>query len=95
MPLLNIITPTLNNKSHQRVTYSKVDLNGHMNNANYVDLALDLIDEDYLVNNNIKEIDLQFKKEIKFREEFDLDYSLIDNSFYMSCPNFKLKFIFR
>ena len=90
-PLLNIKTPTLNNSVKQKVTYSKADLNGHMNNACYLNLAMDLLDEKTLKEKEVSTIDIVFKKEIKLFDEFITNYDMVDNKFYLDNDSFTIR----
>ena len=94
-PILNLSIPELDNEIEEEATYSKVDLNGHMNNASYLNLAMDLIDKEILENKAIKNIDLQFKKEIKLFDKFTAKHGQIDNIFYLSSPEFIIKLTFK
>ena len=48
----------------RQVLYSDVDLNRHMNNARYIEWALDLIDLDIHKDHFINEVTIHYKKEI-------------------------------
>ena len=59
-------------KMTRQVLYSDVDLNQHMNNARYIEWALDAIDFDIHQNHFINEVTIQYKKEIRPLESVDL-----------------------
>ena len=51
--------------SQRKVMYSDLDVNQHMNNARYLEWACDLIDIDLYRDHYIKEVSINYKKEIK------------------------------
>lgn len=51
-----------------KVRYDDLDVNCHANNTNYITWALEALPYDFRTKNNIKNIDMQFKKEIKYGE---------------------------
>ena len=54
----------LEHKMRRQVLYSDVDLNQHMNNARYIEWALDVIDFDIHRHHYISEVTVHYKKEI-------------------------------
>jgi len=48
------------------VRYDDIDINQHVNNACYLGWALDTLDSDFRSKNKIGEMELLFKKELKF-----------------------------
>ncbi len=48
------------------VRYDDIDINQHVNNANYLIWALESLGFDYRADNIIKEIEIQYKKELKY-----------------------------
>lgn len=75
-------------------TFSKCDLNGHCNNASYLDFAQDLIPSEDLLNNEVKEIDLTFKKELKLGESSKVQYSKNNSDYIFVSDNFQLRLKF-
>lgn len=59
-----------------RVTYSQVDINGHMNNAKYLDCMEDVLGEKYLSSHTLKSIEIEYKYEIKCGACVHLAYTL-------------------
>lgn len=51
--------------SHRQVLYSDLDVNQHMNNTRYLEWACDLLDVDIYKEKYIKEVSVNYKKEIK------------------------------
>ncbi|MCR5740865.1 MAG: hypothetical protein K6G38_00170 [Gammaproteobacteria bacterium] len=93
--VLRIPLPKLNNSKREIVNFKDADLNGHLNNASYVDKCLDIIDNEYLINHEIKEVVLNFKKEIKLNDEFIINYEKVDDNYYFANDNFSLKLSFK
>jgi len=64
------------------VPFSFVDLNGHMNNTRYFDLAEDMIGES-AKGKQLKEISTEYSSEIKIGESMDLKWGNKDGLNYM------------
>ena len=58
-------------------SYSQIDINGHMNNTNYLDMALDLIGYEKLRDMRFTAIRCLFRKEILPGTEFELRWGQI------------------
>ncbi|MCR4661138.1 MAG: hypothetical protein K5765_03945 [Clostridia bacterium] len=91
---LKMPVPDLNKTASGKVNFSDVDLNGHLNNTAYINKALDLIDNKYLISHDIQEVYINFRKEIKIDEEYVVKYDKIDNNFYFSNEHFTIKLTF-
>ena len=52
-----------------------IDTNGHVNNINYIDFALETLDEDIFNNNSFDNLEIFYKKEIKLKESIKCYYS--------------------
>ena len=63
-----------NTETECRAVYSLVDLNGHLNNTHYLDMALDLIGFEELRTLSFKTVICVFKKEIPAGAVFDLHW---------------------
>ena len=50
-------------------TYEDIDMNQHVNNANYLTWALKAINYDFLTKNSIREIEINYKKEVNCNRE--------------------------
>lgn len=59
-------------KSTVEITYSKMDINGHMNNANYADVVCDNIPLDEFKNGNLKNMTISYHNEIMGGEKMDI-----------------------
>lgn len=56
-----------------------IDTNGHVNNINYIDFALETLDEEIFNNNVFNNLEIVYKKEIKPKENINCYYSFEDN----------------
>ena len=92
---LSIKVPQLEKEAEIEAKYSLCDLNGHLNNASYIDLVMDLIPMDYLDKHEPKTLDIVYKKEIRLGEKVTLSYGERDNSWYFFCPRFTIRIEFR
>ena len=52
-----------------------IDTNGHVNNLNYIDYALETLDEDIFNNITFNNLEIVYKKEIKLKENIKCYYS--------------------
>ena len=59
---------TLEYKEEFKVRYEELDVNKHVNNANYIIWALELLPFDFRNEHNIKSIDMYFKREALYGE---------------------------
>ncbi len=50
-------------ESEINITFDDIDLNSHVNNANYLKFALNTLPADFLKNNSVCEINILYKKE--------------------------------
>lgn len=93
-PMMSFIIPELPFSMECKAQYSLVDINGHLNNASYLSLALDrLWEEDNSFEGKIKEISMLFRKEIPFKSEFNMKYGKVDGKWYFHCPNYSLRLV--
>lgn len=56
-----------------------IDTNGHVNNLNYIDFALEALDEDIYNNTVFHNLEVIYKKEIKLHEKINCYYSFENN----------------
>lgn len=56
-----------------------IDTNGHVNNLNYIDFAIETLDEDIFNNTTFDNLEIVYKKEIKLKENIKCYYSFEDN----------------
>lgn len=79
-----------------KVAYSQVDINGHMNNAKYLDCMEDVLGKDFLASHALKTLEVEFKSEIKYGASVRLEYTLDKDDLTMigyvrKRPCFELK----
>lgn len=74
-------------QTKRQVLYSDVDTNQHMNNARYIEWALDLLDFDMYQDYFIHEISVNYKKEIRPLEYVDLYLGHQDNVYIIEGKN--------
>ena len=79
------------------VPYSYVDLNGHMNNARYYDLAVDSMPEE-MRSRSLRELSSEHIGEAQLGDALSVGCSASDSSFYIcgekEKPVFRMNFIF-
>ena len=56
-----------------------IDTNGHVNNLHYIDYALEALPEDIYNANEFNNIEIHYKKEIKYKDKINCYYSYEDN----------------
>lgn len=61
------------------VSYSQVDINGHMNNSKYIDETEDLLGARYLKNHELRSLEIEYKSEIKLGQIVTLKYTKNDD----------------
>ncbi len=61
------------------VSYSQVDINGHMNNSKYIDRTEDLLGAEYLKNHELRTLEIEYKSEIKLGQTVTLKYTRSDD----------------
>ena len=66
LPLPEKVTGEANNEVDSRkVKYTEIDLNGHLNNTQYIEFLLDTHDPEFYNTHRIKGININYDKEIK------------------------------
>lgn len=78
----HITFPELTRQSGQKVTFSRTDINGHLNNTSYLDLAEDLLPVEFPRDHALKTIDISYKEEIRSEETFTIHFGQEDSSWY-------------
>ncbi len=88
-------------KNHKliKVCDSDIDLNGHVNNAKYLDWIYNVIEKDYLKNHFTKNVIINYQHEIGLEDNVDLSYEINDGNLCVSgmvnniiCFNALIKF---
>lgn len=86
--------PELDHVVDLEAKWSLCDLNGHINNVRYVDFCMDLIPLDFLKKKPVKELWIDYKKEIKLGESVQLHYGYVDEAYWFLCEQFELVLCF-
>ena len=61
---------------------SDIDLNNHVHNLNYIDMALEVIDDKYYTN-----IEIEYLKEIKYNDKISIMSEKINDKYYIKIYN--------
>jgi acyl-ACP thioesterase len=65
-PLKKLRTPGMSEIAAERpITYSIIDLNRHLNNSRYMDLIMDCLGMDFIENNNIDSLEINYVGEVR------------------------------
>lgn len=64
-----------------------IDTNGHVNNLHYIDFALETLDEVIYVENEFDNLEIIYKKEIKYLEKINCYYSFENNKHIITIKN--------
>lgn len=64
-----------------------LDTNMHVNNLHYIDYALETIDEDIFNNTGFNNLEILYKKEIKYKEKINCYYSFENNKHVITIKN--------
>ena len=86
----NKIPSELKNEKEIEATYSLCDLNGHLNNTSYLDIAEDLIPVSFLQEHELKIIDIKYIHEIKLGEKSLIQFGFENNSYCFANSAFQL-----
>ncbi len=70
-----------------RVQRKDIDINKHMHNIYYLDLAYEALPDDVFDNCRFQNIEIMYKKEIRFGETVKCFYSYVDNSHYITIKS--------
>ena len=64
-----------------------LDTNGHVNNLHYIDYALETLPEDIFSNTTFNNLEILYKKEIKYNEKINCYYSFENNKHIITIKN--------
>lgn len=64
-----------------------IDINNHMHNTTYLDLAYEALPEDVYLNNKFNNIEIMYKKEIKFGETVKCLYSMVNDEHFVTIKS--------
>ena len=94
-PVMSFAVPKLEKALQCTASYSMTDINGHMNNASYLSVALDRLYGTAGSVFQLHEIAMVFRKEIPFRSAFSVSYGSAEagsgTCSYFDCPYFSIK----
>lgn len=88
---LSLKLPTLGNKYVYKPKFIDLDYNKHVNNTSYINIAQDLIPNDFLMNNLPKEVDIQWKKEVKLGDLVEIQYEYLEGAYCFNSEKFAIK----
>lgn len=76
------IQPISNNDYSEefKVRYNDIDVNMHANNANYIIWALEPLPYEFKTEHKLKNIDIVYKKEIKYGEKLISNVQMLENN---------------
>jgi len=83
--------PPLAKKTATRAKWSECDINGHINNCAYLDIAEDLIPVSFLMEKSPLAIDITYKKEVLLDEEIEISYDLVGDEWYFESDHFSIR----
>ena len=86
-----LIPPRLRNTAILDANYSNCDLNGHLNNASYIDFILGLIPISFIKKNEIKSLEIDYKKEIKLGQKVAVKYGRSGKDYWFYNEYFTMK----
>lgn len=92
MPFSNKIPFELPNEGMIEAKYSFCDLNGHINNACYLDIAENMVPISFLKEHELKLIDIKYIHEIPLGSTLPIKYGYVDGSYYFVNEAFQLQF---
>ncbi len=96
IPLHKINDSSLKEETEIKATYSYSDLNGHMNNTSYLDVAEDEIPLSFLKTHELSVIDIEYLHEIKLGETIMMRYGKTnDDSYCFSSDAFKMQLAYK
>lgn len=64
-----------------------IDINRHLHNTYYMDLAKEVLPDEISFSNEINEFEIMYKNEIKLGEIVKVMYSKVDNYYYVVIKN--------
>ena len=64
-----------------------IDTNGHVNNSYYIDFALEALDEKTYTQNEFNNLEVVYKKEIKYSDKIRCHYSFENNQHIITIKN--------
>ena len=89
-----LIPPKLKLKATLQANYSNCDMNGHINNASYIDFILGLIPISYIKNHTPKMLEIDYEKEIKLGTSVEVRYGRYKDAYWFYSDSFTIKLTF-
>lgn len=75
------------NKISYKITKNMIDINKHLHNTYYMDLAKEVLPDEISFSNEPNEFEIMYKHEIKLGEVVRVMYSKIDDFYYIVIKN--------
>ena len=72
-----------NNEINYLIRKSDIDINNHVHNLNYIDMAYEILDDAKEFNN----VRISYKKEIKYEDKIKVESNIIDKKYYFVIKN--------
>ena len=75
--------PSITNVDYEeefKVRYADIDVNMHANNSNYIIWALEPLPYEFRKEHQLKNVDIIFKKEIRYDEKFVSKIQMAENN---------------
>lgn len=86
--LLKLTEPaSYNSCINYKVNRDDIDINKHMNNLNYLKLAYEIIPEEMFLENQLDNLRIMYKHQIKFGEEVKCFYSKQEDGHYITIKS--------
>lgn len=90
--------PELSNTTAFTARYSQADVNGHMNNAKYLDAAEDMMPVDYLLHHRLSSVAVDYLREVLPGETLSLRYGCDGGAWWFSGetdePCFRIRLVY-
>lgn len=80
-------------ETEYKVKRSDIDVNNHMHNLNYIELAIEALPEEVYKNNQFDNVRITYKKEIKLGETVKCKYAFEDEKHIVSIKSFDDKIL--
>lgn len=70
-----------------KITKNLIDINNHLHNIYYLDLAKEAIKEETIFSNEIDNFEIMYKHEITYGQTVKVMYGIVDNTYYVVIKN--------
>lgn len=75
------------NKIDYKITRSMIDINKHLHNIYYMDIAKEVLPEDIFFSNELNEFEIMYKREVKLGETVKAIYSKEEDYHYVTIKD--------